>query len=186
MTQQALASAFDEAFAEIIGVEGGYSDHPSDPGGATKYGITRAVLRRWRGAPVSKQDVAELDLSEAREIYRDWYWDKINAENLPSAVAVLIFDAAVNSGVKQAARFLQRAIISRSGMSLKVDGLIGPQTLLAVSRLSEVSLCEEILARRSTFYARLSTFADFGLGWNRRLAKIAVFAGKILARRHAG
>lgn len=156
-------SQFQPALAHVLKLEGGFIDHASDPGGATNMGITRKTLEAWRGESVTVMDVRELSRDESGSIYRTRYWDAIHGDQLPAGVALFVFDAAVNHGPKQAARFLQRAA------GAKDDGWIGPATLEAVGRADPHELLIEMGAQRMVFYAGLPTFDTFGLGWSRRL-----------------
>lgn len=155
---------FDLALAHVLQFEGGYSDHPRDPGGATNLGITIEVLRSYRGQSVTKDDVRALTVAEAARIYRERYWDAASCAALPSGLDLAVFDCAVNQGVGRATRFLQQAA------RVKVDGRIGPVTLGAVSAAPKEALLTEFMARRMLGYGLLgSLFKTFGLGWSRRL-----------------
>jgi lysozyme family protein len=147
-------AGFEAAFDIIIGHEGGYVNDPADPGGETKYGISK------RAYP--DLDIAALELADARDIYRADYWDACRCDELPPALALAVFDAAVNQGVAAAGRFLQRAV------GASADGVIGPNTLAAAGRAGEAAL-GHLLAERALHYASLPTFARFGRGWMRRL-----------------
>lgn len=157
---------FETALAHVLHWEGGFSDHPSDPGGATNFGITQATLAAWRSAPVSREDVRALTRDEAGAIYRARYWDACRCGDLPPGVGTMVFDAAVNHGPRQAALLLQRAL------GVADDGAIGPKTLAAAARQDAGQTVCEIAARRMVFYARLNTFPSFGLGWARRLMSV--------------
>jgi lysozyme family protein len=162
---------FEAALAHVFHWEGGFSDHPSDPGGATHFGITHGTLAAWRGTPVSREDVRALTRDEAGAIYRARYWDACRCDDLPAGVDTMVFDAAVNHGPRQAALFLQRAL------GVADDGAIGPQTLAAANRQNPAQIVCEIAARRMVFYARLNTFPSFGLGWARRLMSTVMETG---------
>lgn len=153
---------FDQAFDELLKHEGGFVNHADDPGGATRYGITEAVAREvgYRG------DMRDLPLDLAKRIYRERYWNEVRADELPAAVRYAVFDAAVNSGVRQAVRWLQRAV------DVEVDGLIGPRTLAAVQARNPEALLRRLLAQRLTFMAALPTWPAFGRGWARRIAAL--------------
>lgn len=155
---------FDASLTHVLKFEGGYSDHPLDPGGATNRGITRAVLAQHRGCAVSKDDVRALTKKEAGAIYRKAYWDACCCGQLPSGVDLAVFDCAVNQGVGRAARFLQQAA------QVAVDGKIGPQSLAAIQSAPRDELLTEFIARRMQSYGLLQRlFPTFGLGWSRRL-----------------
>src|SRR5690606_21067413 len=116
---------FDEAFTRLIAHEGGYVDHPSDPGGATNYGITERVARA-HGFTGSMRD---LTLEQARQIYRSDYWDRAKSDQYDGAIGFQLFDAAVNHGIGNAVRFLQRAV------GVADDGAVGPLTVAAVQAM---------------------------------------------------
>lgn len=159
-----MQANFERALGHVLKYEGGYSDHPSDPGGATKYGITHAVLAAHRGASVTKADVRALTQKEAAEIYRRRYWETAACPALPGGLDLAMFDCAVNQGVGRAARLLQEAL------KVKADGVIGPKTLAATAAAPSRDLLAEFMARRMRAYGLLgSLFRTFGLGWSRRL-----------------
>lgn len=153
---------FDQAFDMLLKHEGGFSSHAADPGGKTRFGITEAVAREagYRG------DMRELPLDLAKRIYKDRYWDAVRAEELPEAIRYAVFDAAVNSGPRQAILWLQRAV------GVKDDGIIGPQTLAAVRAADPERLLRRILAQRLRFMAGLPNWPTFGRGWARRIADL--------------
>jgi lysozyme family protein len=153
---------FDQAFDILLKHEGGFSDHPADPGGKTRYGITEAVAREvgYRG------DMRELPVDLAKRIYKDRYWGAVRADELPAEVRYAVFDAAVNSGPRQAIRWLQRAVGTRD------DGIIGPQTLAAVRAADPEQLVRRMLAQRLRFMTGLPNWPAFGRGWARRIADL--------------
>ncbi len=155
--------SFERALAFVLSQEGGFSDNAKDPGGATNFGITRATLSKWRGKSVTRRDVQSLTRREASSIYHRQYWQRCKCDQLPPALAFLMFDTAVNQGVGRATRFLQKSI------DTKVDGIIGPMTLAAVRRREPKRVMIEFAARRMRHYGLLSIFSIFGLGWSRRL-----------------
>lgn len=143
---------FLACLAFTLKYEGGYVDHPADPGGATNLGVTRATLARWRGRPVTKADVRSLAHEEAAQIYRHFYWGPCGGHRLSPGVDVVVFDWAVHSGPSRAVRALQKVL------ALTPDGASAPaQTIRA--------LCHE----RRKFLARLKGFSVFGRGWIRRV-----------------
>lgn len=147
---------FDQCFDKLIAHEGGYVSHEKDPGGETNWGISK------RSYP--QVDIKNLTRDAAKAIYKTDFWDRAQCDRLPPALAYLLFDAAVNSGIGQAIRFLQRAIGTAD------DGVLGPLTLAAVQRFDAESLCARFIGQRLDFMTRLSTFDYFGKGWSRRIA----------------
>lgn len=151
---------FDESFDKLLGNEGGYVCHPLDPGGATNFGITVAVAREngYTG------DMRDLPLDTAKQIYKKLYWDAVKAESLPTDLRFHVFDAAVNSGVGQAVRWLQRSV------NVDADGVIGPATIAATNNLPGYVSAARFSGHRLTFMTGLKTWPTFGAGWARRIA----------------
>lgn len=164
------AGNFDRALAAVLKHEGGYADHPRDPGGATNLGITRATLARWRGRPVSKAEVRALTRAEAAKIYRALYWDEVGADALPDGLDFAVFDYCVNSGPGRAARALQSVAGTRT------DGRIGRITLVAVALRDPSDLIMAYCRKRLSFLESLRTFAVFGRGWRRRVQETQALA----------
>ncbi|MGL4438317.1 MAG: glycoside hydrolase family 108 protein [Bosea sp. (in: a-proteobacteria)] len=156
-------ASFSAALKLILKHEGGYVDHPLDPGGATNRGITRATLAGYRGRPVSKAEVMALGEREAGDIYRKLYWNAVRADELPPGVDLVAFDAAVNSGPGRAVRWLQMAL------SLKPDGVVASGTISAANRAEPRKLVIEFGRQRLGFLQRLGTWRTFGRGWARRV-----------------
>jgi len=155
-------STFRECVDIILSHEGGFSDHPQDRGGPTKYGISTPVLAEWRGRAVSRQDVEELETEEAREIYRTRYWNVLRCDDLPAGIDLVVFDAGVNTGQGRAARFLQDAV------GAKPDGAVGPATLAATRVADPKLVVAAVSAKRRDYYTGLPTFPTFGKGWSDR------------------
>jgi lysozyme family protein len=147
---------FDAAFERLIGHEGGYVNHKADPGGETKYGITK---RTYPG-----ENIRGLTLARAKEIYRRDFWGPAGCDAVPDAIKFDLFDAAVNSGCRQAVKFLQGAV------GTVQDGLLGPKTLQALNATPPERLVMRFNALRLLFMAELTTWPSFGRGWARRVA----------------
>ncbi len=172
-----MKETFETALRHILTFEGGYVDHPNDPGGATNMGITRATLARYRGREVSKAEVRALDLATVRDIYRRFYWDALRCDEMPAGIDLALFDGGVNQGTGRAARLLQTAL------KVSVDGIIGPITLGAVRKANPSALLTEFMAQRMRAYGRLaSLFSTFGLGWSRRLMSVHSAAQALIER----
>lgn len=152
----------------VLKHEGGYVNHPKDPGGATNFGVTQAVYDAYR--PHAKQSVKFITGSEVAAIYRKQYWDKIKGDELPAGVDYAVFDFAVNSGVSRSAKYLQRLV------GVGDDGQIGPATLSAVRAKNAATLATDLCHKRLLFLQGLKTFATFGKGWTRRVNEVRTIA----------
>lgn len=156
---------FDLCHPWVLAHEGGYVNHPKDPGGATNQGITTATYRAYlkrKGLPMT--DVRNLTPEQRDEIYRTQYWDKVMGDDLPDGIDYAIYDFAVNSGPGRAVKFIQRIV------GVKEDGVMGLQTLAAIRGVNDrrdliIRLCEE----RFRWLKRLKTWGTFGKGWTRRV-----------------
>ena len=146
----------------VLKHEGGYVNHPSDPGGETKYGISK------RAYP--DVDIAGLTEEDAEEIYRDDYWCRIKGDDLPAGVACVVMDYAVNSGISRASKALQAACGIKNG-----DGIIGPHTLSAtwvtVRNYGHKYVIDAVTDQRRGFIRNLSIYETFGKGWERRITE---------------
>lgn len=147
---------FDAAFDRVIAHEGGLSDDPQDPGGLTKYGISQ------RAYP--DEDIRGLTIMRARELYRRDYWDRVQGDQLPAWIAGQVFDAAVNSGIKQASIWLQKAV------GAQPDGIIGAKAIATARRADPGTAVARFNALRLQFMTDLPTWPRFGRGWARRIA----------------
>jgi lysozyme family protein len=162
---------FKAAIDHVLQYEGGYSNHPLDPGGATNLGITQAVLTAYRGYRVTKAQVKALSVDEAAEIFRLRYWDRCSCDEIPDGLDIAVFDCAVNQGVTRASKLIQLAV------HVRADGIIGPITLGAIQNSNHKDTLIEFMARRMRAYGGLTTlFKTFGLGWSRRLTATLALA----------
>lgn len=154
-----MSKNFDQAFIDLLGHEGGYSNNPADPGGETNWGITIAVARENGYVGPMK----DMDASVAKTICAKKYWLP-EFDQLPYQVALQVFDAAVNSGIGQAVRWLQRSVGTAD------DGKLGPVTSAAAAAMDPLKLVLLFNCERLTFMTNLSTWGSFGKGWARRVA----------------
>ncbi len=157
---------FDEAVDLVLRHEGGFVQHPRDPGGATKFGITRETLSRARGRPVSVDDVRRLTRGEAAAIYHWLYWDAMRADDLPPGIDLATFDLAVHSGPSRAVTMLQ------SVLGVEADGIVGPVTLQAAWESDPSETIRRLIRNRLGFLSRLAAWPTFGRGWRRRVLSI--------------
>jgi lysozyme family protein len=157
-------SRFAAYIDRVLGHEGGYVNNPQDPGGETNWGIAK------RSYP--HVDIKALTRAQAVEIYRRDFWDQVHGEELPPALAFQALDAAVNHGIGNAVRWLQRAA------GVADDGHFGPVSLAALKAASENDLLLRFNGVRLRFYTDLSTWPTFGRGWARRVAGNLMFAAE--------
>ena len=157
------AENYDKCLELILHHEGGYVNHPKDPGGETNLGVTKRVYEEWGGT----KDMVDLTVEDVAPIYEKNYWGRVKGDDLPSGLDLCVFDFAVNAGPGRAAKYLQSMI------GTTVDGGIGPNTLRAVGNyVEEVGLqsaIENYQESRQRYYEKLSTFETFGRGWTRRV-----------------
>lgn len=153
---------FDTAFALLLGHEGDFSDHPADPGGKTRFGVTEAAAREVG----YKGDMRELPLDLAKRVFLERYWKPIRADDLPPGIRYCMFDGAVNSGPAQATKWLQRAL------GVEADGVIGPKTLAAAYAQDMNALRLRMLAQRLRFMTGLTNWPSFSRGWAKRIADL--------------
>ena len=154
---------FEESLAHVLKHEGGYVDHPKDPGGATNLGCTKKVWEEWVGHEVTKDDIKALTIADVSPLYKARYWDKCRCDDLPRGVDFAVFDLAINSGVGRASKLLQRSV------GVAADGAIGPATLAAVADANPRELATKICELRLAFLQALPTWETFGKGWGRRV-----------------
>ena len=165
-----MIRSVDQMIDEILRREGGFVDHPNDRGGPTHHGITQATLARYRGKPVTVDDVRNLTEAEARHIYRNDYFTSIQLHRIRDPyVACLAFDCSVNHGPQRAVRWLQQIV------GVVDDGILGDATEVAINSHEPVRLYQKLLARRIVFYGEIisrdHSQAVFALGWLRRAAE---------------
>ena len=164
------AENYEECLKMILHHEGGYVNHPKDPGGETNLGVTKRVYTEWcMKEGYDAKDMKDLEVEDVAPIYRKNYWDRIKADELPSGLDLCVFDFGVNAGTGRSAKYLQTLI------GTVADGGIGPNTLRALDEFissQEHGVKDTILkfqAERQNYYESLSTFDTFGKGWTRRV-----------------
>jgi lysozyme family protein len=154
---------FKGALEHVLVHEGGWADHPEDPGGATMKGVTLITFRRHFGENKTKEDLRNISDRQLQKIYRSGYWDKCSCDKLPSGVDYTVFDSAVNSGPGRGAKWLQAAV------GAKQDAGIGPKTLDKVKENDPIHVTNNMCDRRLNFLRNLNTWPTFGRGWERRV-----------------
>lgn len=154
-----MSKSFKTALQRVLKHEGGYVNHPSDPGGETNFGITKSTARSYG----YHGSMRTIPMTVVEKIYKSQYWDAMSCENFDFALAYQLFDAAVNHGLLNARKILQRTI------KVKDDGIIGAVSLAAIRQLDTADLVQMFNAERISFYTRISTFPTFGRGWMNRM-----------------
>lgn len=160
---------FDRALKLVLQHEGGFVNHPADPGGATNKGITIATYRRYINPKGTVEDLKNLTTEQAGVVYRRQYWDAVLGSQLPDGVDYATFDFAVNSGPSRAAKYLQKVV------GVSQDGRIGPQTLAATHRLGRGTVINDLCDSRLAYMKRIrggSLWKTFGRGWSNRVAGV--------------
>jgi lysozyme family protein len=161
---------YQKCLETILQHEGGYVNHPKDPGGETNLGVTKRVYEEWGGT----KDMKDLLVEDVAPIYKKNYWDRVKGDDLPSGLDLCVFDFGVNAGTGRAAKYLQTMI------GTVADGGIGPNTLKKVDEYVEKHGLEVTIRdyqnRRQGYYESLSTFETFGRGWTRRVTETTELA----------
>lgn len=169
------AANYKASLDKVLVHEGGFSNHPKDPGGATMKGVTQAVYDTYRvKSGLAKQTVAKISDAELQAIYRNNYWNAVRGDDLPAGVDYVVFDGAVNSGPSRSIKWLQQAL------GITADGVIGPQTLKMLDACVPNVLIDSICDRRLVFLKSLDTWPTFGKGWASRVAEVRA-DGKMMA-----
>ena len=151
--------SFDQIFERVMGHEGRYVNHPDDPGGETNWGVTIGTARA-NGYFGAMRSMTRL---QAKEIYRKAFWERAKCAQYHSIIGFQVFDAAINHGIGNAIRMLQRAVGAAD------DGKVGQETLGAINAKSLDDVLVLFNAERLEFYTKLKTFDTFGRGWSRRI-----------------
>lgn len=174
-----MIDLFKQADERVSVHEGGYVNHPKDPGGATDRGVTQRVYDAFRQRNgMTSRDVRLMTDGERVAIYRGSYWLPIKGDQLPPGVGYVVYDGAVNSGVSQSVKWLQRAL------GVKVDGVLGPATLAAAQQDPDHdALIVRICERRMAFLRALRTWKTFGKGWTRRVQDVESDGRNMVAKR---
>lgn len=168
---------FDACLRKLLIHEGGYVNHPSDPGGMTNLGVTARVWEEWVGHPVDEKQMRALTPELVAPLYRKKYWDACRANDLVSGLDYAVFDVAVNSGVGRAIKLLQSVV------GATPDGGYGSITAALVKKAEEentAGLIAKYSNTRIQFLKSLKTWPTFGKGWERRVNEVEDEALKML------
>jgi lysozyme family protein len=154
-----MTKNFRDCLDLVLKSEGGYIDHPKDPGGRTNLGVTQRVWEEWIGHPATEKDMRELTPALVAPMYEMRYWRTSYCEKLPRGLDLLVFSMAVNAGAGRSVKLLQDAI------GVLPDGVIGPNTMAKINEANVEVLIDKFSEARTSFYKGLKTFPVFGKGW---------------------
>lgn len=157
-----MKSNFDHCLRLVLAHEGGWADHPKDPGGATMKGVTLATYRKYKPG-ATKAQLRAISDADLAMIYRGGYWNKVKGDDLPAGLDLVAFDAAVNSGPGRGARWLQEAL------GVNPDGVIGPKTIAAAKDAHKEAVIDRACSIRLNWLRTLPHWPTFGNGWSRRV-----------------
>jgi lysozyme family protein len=161
---------YEKCLETILHHEGGYVNHPDDPGGETNLGVTKRVYEEWGGT----KDMKDLTVEDVAPIYKKNYWDRVKGDELPSGLDLCVFDFGVNAGTGRAAKYLQTMV------GASADGAIGPATLRSVHAYVQIeglaAAIDKYQEDRQSYYESLKHFDTFGRGWTRRVTETTELA----------
>ena len=167
-----MQNNFERSLALVLQHEGGYVNHPSDPGGRTNLGVTQRVWEQYVGHKVDEAEMRSLTKEMVSPLYRKEYWDAVHGDKLPCGADYLAFDFAVNAGSFRCIKTIQRAL------NITADGVIGPVTVKAIQDTNAEDFIEKFSDVKKSFYLGLANYPTFGKGWLNRVAE-----GKEAAKR---
>jgi len=162
------------SFELMLQSEGGFVNHPSDLGGMTNLGVTKATWENWMGRESDEAEMRGLTAEKVEPLYKKKYWDAVRGDELKVGIDYLMFDFAVNACAGRAIKTLQTSI------GVAADGAFGPVTMAAMKSYEPVKLIERFSQAKEDFYQSLSTFDVFGKGWLNRVAKVKAEALKMV------
>jgi len=157
-----MTKNFRDCLELVLKHEGGFVNHPKDPGGITNLGVTKRVWEEWIGHPATEKDMRELTPAIVAPMYEMRYWRPSYCEKLPRGLDLLVFSMAVNAGAGRSVKLLQDAI------GVVADGIIGPRTMARINEANVETLIDKFSEARTDYYKGLKLFPVFGVGWLRR------------------
>jgi lysozyme family protein len=174
-----VKSTYDVCLPLLLAHEGGYTNHPSDPGGPTNFGITISDYRKHAKPGAIAADVRAMTVDEAKRIYRARYWDAQRCDELPAGLDYAIFDYGVNSGIGRSAKVLRRLL----GLP-DHPGVVSDDVIAAARAADAMTLVAKICDERLRFLRALRTWPVFGRGWGRRVAEVKATALAMASKEH--
>jgi len=171
-----MKETWQDALAHVLKSEGGYVNHPSDPGGRTNLGVTQRVWEEWVKHDVDEKQMRELTPEMVAPLYQEKYWQRVKGDELPAGIDYCVFDASVNSGVGRASKWLQEVC------GTQPDGVIGPMTLRVAQAIVHTDLVNMYCDKRLAFLRELKTWETFGKGWERRVEEVRSHALTMIAK----
>jgi lysozyme family protein len=160
-----MTQNFRDCLELVLKHEGGFVNHPKDPGGMTNLGVTKKVWEDWIGHEVDEKAMRALTPAIVAPMYEMKYWRTSYCEKLPRGLDLLVFSMAVNAGSGRSVKLLQDAI------GVVADGVIGPRTMAQINQSNVETLIDKFSEARTAFYKGLKTFPVFGKGWLSRTDK---------------
>jgi lysozyme family protein len=161
-----MQSNWKRSFELMLQSEGGFANHPSDPGGMTNLGVTKATWENWVGRQSDESEMRSLTADKVEPMYKKKFWDAVRGDELKVGIDYLMFDFAVNAGAGRAIKTLQTSI------GVPADGGFGPVTMAAMKSYKPVKLIERFSQAKEDFYRSLNTFEVFGKGWLNRVERV--------------
>ena len=159
---------FPRSLELVLKSEGGFVNHPSDPGGMTNLGVTKKAWQLYVGwrREIDEAEMRGLTPEIVAPFYKARYWDACKCDQLPPGVDYAVFDFAVNAGASRASKTMQTAL------GTAADGIVGPATIGVATNADPDHFLEKFSAAKEQFYRNLPTFEHFGKGWLRRVAEV--------------
>jgi len=170
------ATNFPVCLSFTLGAEGGWSDNPHDPGGATMRGITLHTFQGYK-AGATKQELRNISDKDVAAIYRHGYWAPVRGDDLPAGIDLMVFDFGVNAGPDRAVLELQQVV------GVKADGILGPISLAAVAKAPATETITKLSGLQRAYYRSLPTWGEFGHGWMNRTDARVTAALRLLPAR---
>lgn len=169
-----MQSNWKRSFELMLQSEGGFANHPSDPGGMTNLGVTKATWENWIGRQSDEAEMRGLTPEKVEPMYKKKFWDAVRGDEVKLGLDYLLFDFAVNAGAGRAIKTLQTAI------GVPADGGFGPITMASMKSYEPVKLIERFSQAKEDFYRSLNTFDVFGKGWLNRVERVKAEALKMV------